>query len=162
MELFLETFAQFAAILLMMMGTAIALALVGLVLMYRSLRDIRVPPGTDFFTTMHYVPLTLVVLLDLLDFGLDILSAPIAWIILDRMGLSSLRNTAALQAVVPLTGPIPALTIAWLLARLLGLGHTPYERAELYDPYDDDPYDEPYRQPGRRRNSSIHVIDVDQ
>jgi hypothetical protein len=89
---------------------------------YRKLRRIRLPPDADFFTTVRAVPLSLVVALDLLDLGLDVLSAPIIWFVLNRLGLQSLRNVASFEALIPFTGPIPILTLAWLASRVLGLG----------------------------------------
>jgi hypothetical protein len=68
------------------------------------------------------VPLSLVVGLDLLDLGLDVFSAPIIWVILNRFGLQALRNVATVEALIPISGPIPTLTIAWIAARVLNLG----------------------------------------
>jgi hypothetical protein len=160
-----DALLQFFWIILLAMGTLAVLAIVGLMLVARSLRNIRVPPGADFFATMHYVPLTLVVLLDLLDLALDVFSAPISWIILDRMGLSSLRNIAAVEGLIPLTGPIPTLTVSWLLARLLGLGSFAGYGAQAAQPatrhggyLDDERYDYDTR-PRRRRPV---IIDVDE
>jgi len=90
--------------------------------MVKQIKRLEVPPDAGFFATMHYVPLLLVVLLDLLDLGFDIFAAPVAWLILDRMGLQSLRNRAAVEALIPFTQPIPTFTLAWLLARLLKIG----------------------------------------
>ncbi|MBX0330348.1 hypothetical protein K2Z83_22045 [Oscillochloris sp. ZM17-4] len=108
--------------LLVAMGAALTIALIGLVLMVRQIRRLQVPHDAGFFTTMRYVPLLLVVLLDLLDFGLDFFSAPISWIILDRMGLYGLRNKAVIEALIPFTQPIPTFTLSWAAARLLNLG----------------------------------------
>jgi hypothetical protein len=165
-----EFLAQFFWIILTLMGISLTIALVGLALLARSMRDIRVPPNADFFTTLHYVPLTLVILLDLLDFGLDVLSAPISWIILDRMGLSALRNPAALEGLIPFTGALPTFTVAWFLARLLDLGspHASYEaaprprrRRRRPPPLEDGPYaDEPPR-PRRRRRPPPTIIDAE-
>ncbi|NNJ12592.1 hypothetical protein EKD04_019895 [Chloroflexales bacterium ZM16-3] len=124
--------------LLVAMGTALLVALIGLALMVRQIRRLPVPPDAGFFTTMRYVPLLLVVLLDLLDFALDIFSAPISWIILDRMGLRGLRNKAVIEALIPFTQPIPTFTLSWVAARLLDLG----DLEERVISYNDDP---PYR-----------------
>jgi hypothetical protein len=117
---FLKIFAVIAAI---------ALVLAALVLTYaiRKLRRIRLPADADFFTAERAVPLSLMVGLDLLDLALDVFSAPIMWFILNRTGLQALRNTAAVEALIPITGPIPTLTIAWFAARLFNLGR-------VYDP----------------------------
>jgi hypothetical protein len=110
------------AMFLMVMLTIGVVAVLGLLAIGRSLRHIQVPPHAGFFTTMHYVPFILVVLLDLLDLGLDVFSAPISWVLLDRMGLSGLRNIASFEGLLPFTGPIPTLTIAWIMARLFHVG----------------------------------------
>lgn len=127
---------QFLTILVSLMAICLIISLVGLLLIVRQIRQLRVPPDADFFTTMRYVPLLLAILLDLLDFGLDIFSAPISWIILDRMGLPNLRNKAVLEAIIPLTNVIPTFTIAWFAVRMLNLGDQP-------DPYQ---YASPRRQ----------------
>ena len=108
--------------LLIVVLIAVAVAVVGLLLIARSIRRLRIPHEADFFTTMRLVPLPLVILLDLLDLGLDIFAAPIAWILLDRMGLPNLRNKAAVEALIPFSGPIPTFTLAWIAARVLNLG----------------------------------------
>lgn len=117
-----EGFGDLIFWLLVAMGTALAIATIGLGLMWRSVKRLRVPPGAGFFATMRHVPLALVVLLDLLDFGLDIFAAPVSWLVLDRLGLKGLRNKAAIEALIPFTQPIPTFTLGWLAARHLGLG----------------------------------------
>jgi hypothetical protein len=106
---------------------ALLLAGVALLLAIRKLRKIRLPADADFFTAIRAVPFSLVIGLDLLDLGLDTFSAPIIYFILNRTGLQALRNVAAFEAFIPFTGPIPTLTIAWLVARFLNLG-------QAYDP----------------------------
>src|SRR6185295_6974340 len=99
----------------------------------------------DFFTTMRYVPLGLVVLLDLLDFGLDLFSAPFIWIALDRMGLPNLRNKATIGALIPITNVVPTFTLCWFAARLLDLGEPPW-------PLTYDQRERPYRQVEQRHH----------
>jgi hypothetical protein len=94
---------------------------------HRRLRKIRVPAGADFFSTVRAVPLGLVVGIDLLDLGLESFSAPLIWFILNRYKLQALRNVATVEALIPVSGPIPTLTIAWLAARVFKLG-------QAYDP----------------------------
>lgn len=103
----------------------LALAAAAIYLAYRKLRRIRIAADSDFFTTVRAVPLSLVIGLDLLDLGLDVFSTPITWMLLDRLGLKSLRNIATVKAVVPVLDMIPALTLAWLAARFLKLGRQP-------------------------------------
>ena len=114
-------------ILGLLMLTALVLGAIVLSVAVRKLRRIRLPADADFFTAVRAVPLSLVVGLDLLDFALDVFSAPIMWVLLNRTGLQALRNTAAIEALIPITGPIPTMTIAWFAARALNLGRT-------YDP----------------------------
>ncbi|MGC8952697.1 hypothetical protein [Chloroflexus sp.] len=110
--------------LLIAMLSGLILAGIVLWLIWRRLRSLQVPPDAGFFTTMHYIPIALPIVLDLLDFGLDILAMPVSWLILDRLGLCGLRNKAAIEALIPLTQPIPVFTLGWLIARLTGVGKT--------------------------------------
>ena len=119
----LKTLLQILGIIALV---AVILAAAILVVAVRKLRTIRLPPDADFFTAVRAVPLSLVVGLDLLDLGLDVFSTPIIWFILNRTGLQALRNVAAFEALIPVTGPIPTLTLAWIAARLFKLGQ-PYD-----------------------------------
>jgi hypothetical protein len=110
--------------LLTLMITCLIVAMIVLWLIWQSLRRLNVPPDAGFFETMHYLPIALPIVLDLLDLGLDILAAPISWLLLDRLGLRGLRNKAAVEALIPFTQPIPIFTIGWVIARLTGLGKT--------------------------------------
>jgi hypothetical protein len=106
----------------------VALVLAGIILAraWSQVRRLRLPPDADFFTTIRAVPLSLVVGLDLLDLGLDVFSTPIIWFLLNRLRLQKLRDVASFEALIPFTGPIPTLTLAWLAARTFGLGQ-PYD-----------------------------------
>lgn len=86
------------------------------VLLWRRLRRLRVSGG-GFWQTLREVPLTLVVFIDLLDLGLESFSAPIIWLLLRRLGLTALREVATIEALIPFTGPLPTMTLCWLLAR---------------------------------------------
>src|SRR5215475_13917862 len=134
----------------LIMAACVVIASIGLFALVRTIRRLRVPPNADFFTTMQYIPLPLVVLLDLLDFGLDIFSAPIIWIALDRMGLPSLRNKATIEALIPFTNVIPTFTVCWFAARLLNLG----------SPLLPSAYDQWGHSPARGRREP-EIIDVD-
>jgi hypothetical protein len=132
------------SVLGLVMAACVVVALIGLLALVRSIRRLRIPPQADFFTTMRYIPLPLVILLDLLDFGLDIFSAPIIWIVLDRMGLPNLRNKATIEALIPFTNVIPTFTASWFAARLLNLGG----QIELIEPdYWDYRADQPPTRP---------------
>ena len=149
-----ESFWRVLTVLGLVMAACVVVALIGLVALTRSIRRLRVPPEADFFTTMRYIPLPLVILLDLLDFGLDIFSAPIMWIALDRMGLPNLRNKATIEALIPLTNVIPTFTVSWFAARLLNLG----EPTQIYD---HDNWDEPDRRRSRSLPRRSTIIDAD-
>ncbi|HJZ46298.1 MAG TPA: hypothetical protein VKE41_04000 [Roseiflexaceae bacterium] len=151
MDTFIESLRGIFTLLLIAMGVSVVLASIGLVLLARSIRRLHIPPDVDFFTTMRYIPLPLVIVLDLLDFGLDIFSAPILWVALDRMGLYNLRNKATIEALIPFTNVIPTFTVSWFVARLLNLGVQPWQYEEDYWA------DQPSRL-SRRRPS---VIDLD-
>ena len=120
-----DTLRTFGLVLLSLLLIGVVLGVIVLAIVWRSLSRIKVPPNADFFTTVRAVPLGLVVGLDLLDLGLDMLAAPIVWMILNRFKLQALRNVAAVEALVPFTQPVPTLTIAWFAARLLKLGDAP-------------------------------------
>ncbi len=113
---------SFALVLGGIMLASLISGLLVLAFAYRRLKKIRVPKDADFFTTVRAVPLALVVGLDLLDLGLDSFSAPLEWLILNRLGLTALRNVATFEALIPFTGPIPTLTLAWIAARVFKLG----------------------------------------
>jgi hypothetical protein len=116
---------NFIAVVAVAVLVVLALAAAAIYVAYRKLRRIRIAADSDFFTTIRAVPLSLVIGLDLLDLGLDVFSTPITWMLLDRLGLKSLRNIATVKAVVPVLDMIPALTLAWFAARYLKLGRPP-------------------------------------
>lgn len=98
-------------------GLVISLALLAWVLW--RIKRINLPPDLGFFATLRATPLVVVLLLDALDFALDILSAPISWVILGRLGLNGLRGVTIVKDLIPVTQFIPAMTVAWVLARIL-------------------------------------------
>lgn len=146
-----DNISNVLAIILALMGACIFIGTIGLLTLARSIRRLDIPADADFFTTMRHIPLALAVLLDLLDFGLDIFSAPILWIALDRMGLPSLRNKATIEALIPFTNVIPTFTVCWFAARLLNLGAPLLPSVYHYDRWD--------HPPGRARRDP-EIIDV--
>lgn len=114
-----ETIQTFALYLGISMLVALTLALLLLVFVWRQVKRIDVPSDATFSETLCHTPLSVVILIDLLDFGLDFLAAPFAWIILDRLGLKALRGVSAIEAAIPFTQGIPTMTLCWLGARLL-------------------------------------------
>lgn len=117
----MEEFLQnFVLILLSVMSVALILALILLAIIIIQVRRIHVPPGAGFAETMLYTPFLVVLFLDVLDLALDFLSAPIAWVVLDRLGLKGLRGIATFESLIPFTQAIPTMTLAWIAVRVMG------------------------------------------
>ena len=112
-------FAQLLTTALWIMGGALALALPLLAWVIWRVRRIKLPVGADFFTALRHTPFVVVLLLDLLDLGLDFLSAPIAWVLLTRLGLAPLRGVTIIEELIPGTQIIPTMTLAWVAVRFL-------------------------------------------
>jgi hypothetical protein len=105
-------------ILLTIFGSSLFLTIVFLVWVIWRVKRIQIPQNTDFFTTMRATPLSVAILLDLLDFTFDIFSIPFTWVLLGYLGLQPLRTVTIIEALIPGTQFIPLLTIAWIIARL--------------------------------------------
>ncbi len=103
-----------------LMGVALIVAMLLLIWIVWRVRRIQLPPGADVIETLQMTPLAVVVLLDLLDLGLDFLSAPFSWVLLTWLGLEPLRVVAVVKDLIPMTQFIPAMTAAWVLARVIG------------------------------------------
>lgn len=108
------------ATILAVLGIAGILALILFIILLTQVRKINVPPGAGFGETLLHTPFIVVLFLDVLDLALDFLSAPLAWVVLDRIGLKALRGFAAVESLIPFTQVIPTMTIAWIGVRLLG------------------------------------------
>jgi hypothetical protein len=121
----LENLRPLLIIALIWMGSSLALAVLLFVLVIRKLGRLNIPPNAGFAETLLYTPFLVVLFIDLLDWGLDVLAAPFSWVVLDRLGLKALRNVAAVEALIPFTQPIPTLTAAWLWVRLFGPDRLP-------------------------------------
>lgn len=118
----LENVREIGLVVFAMMAVSFVLAMVLFFFVVRRLKRLDVPPDAGFAETLLYTPFLLVVFLDLMDFGLDILAAPFTWAILDRLGLRALRGFATFEALLPFTQFIPTMTVAWIAARLFGGG----------------------------------------
>ncbi|MEJ2265918.1 MAG: hypothetical protein P8X95_20930 [Anaerolineales bacterium] len=103
--------------LLVLAGIGVITSLILLGWVVWRVKRINLPPGADFFTALRATPLSVVVLLDLLDLSLDIFGAPFAWTILTYLGLKPLRPVTILESLIPGTQFIPTMTVAWLIAR---------------------------------------------
>lgn len=109
--------AEFFRTFLIIIACAAGLGLIGMLLLDRRLRQLDIPEGASFRETLQRVPFGLVVVLDLLDLGLDIFAAPIVWVWLGRYNLRVLRQVSMVEAVIPFTQVIPTLTACWLAIR---------------------------------------------
>lgn len=104
-------------------GLLLALLLAGWI--FWRVRRIYLPAGTEFFAALRATPLSVVILLDLLDLTLDFFSAPISWVLLGRLGLEPLRTVTMIESLIPGTELLPTMTIAWVIARLWPGVHIP-------------------------------------
>jgi hypothetical protein len=102
--------------IIILVGLALAMLLAAWV--FWKIRRINLPPNADFFDALRRTPLSVVILLDLLDLSLDFLSAPFAWIILGKLGLEPLRAVSVVESFIPGTQVLPTMTIAWVVARV--------------------------------------------
>lgn len=107
---------------LRVLGIAILIGLIMAMLLaawvFYKVRRINLPANVDFFEAMRRTPLSVVVLIDLLDLTLDFLSAPISWVILGKLGLLPLRAVSVIESLIPGTQVLPTMTIAWIVARV--------------------------------------------
>ena len=120
--MFEESLRNFGLIIAAIMAVSFVLAVLLFVFGVRRIKNLNIPKDAGFGEALLYTPLALVLFIDLLDFALDILAAPFTWVILDRLGLKALKNVFAFEALLPFTQFIPAMTIAWVAVRVLGLG----------------------------------------
>ncbi len=100
-------------------GIAMLLSIVLVLYIVLQIRRLDVPETAGFLETLRITPLPVVILLDLLDFSLDIFSAPFSWAILSYLGLKQLRTVAVVKDLIPVTNFLPAMTIAWSVARMV-------------------------------------------
>jgi len=121
MENLLDFFRTVSVLLLASMAATLIVALSLLLLSIKKIRRLQIPPDATFSETLSYTPFLLVVAIDLLDLGLDILAAPLSWAILDWLNLKALRGVASVEALIPGTQIIPTLTLCWLAVRFLGV-----------------------------------------
>ena len=115
-EFDLNAFFRFVSIA---MAIGLTLTILLIVWILRSVRHISLPADADFFTALRATPLLVVLMLDLLDFSLDFLSAPIAWPLLGHLGLTPLREVTVIEELIPGTQVIPTMTLAWIAARFM-------------------------------------------
>lgn len=120
MELLAQSFNNFATTIFIVMGVSLSLSLMLLVWIFWQIKKIDLPPNADFKTAILSTPFSVVLMLDLLDLGLDFLSAPVGWVILSYLGLRPLRGVTAVEGLIPGTQLLPTMTTAWIAIRLFG------------------------------------------
>jgi hypothetical protein len=106
-------------LLLGLMGAGVVLSALLLIWILWRVRRIDLPAGADAITALQKTPFIVVLALDLLDLGLDFFSAPFAWALLGRLGLTPLRGVTVVEGLIPGTQLVPTMTLAWLFARWL-------------------------------------------
>ncbi|MDJ0755106.1 MAG: hypothetical protein QNJ45_16410 [Ardenticatenaceae bacterium] len=117
----LDNLQFFLTVLAGIMITSFLLFLIMIYIGVQQLRHLDIPEDATFIETLRLTPFSIVLAVDLLDLSLDVLAAPVAWVLLDRLGLKALRGLSAVEAVIPGTQFIPTLTACWLGVRVLGL-----------------------------------------
>lgn len=113
------TLTTIITVLLTMFGIGIVLSLLLLAWVLFRVKRANLAQNAGFITTLRQTPLSVVLLLDALDFALDFLSAPFAWVLLGYLGLKSLRTVTVIESFIPFSDVIPTMTIAWILVRLI-------------------------------------------
>jgi hypothetical protein len=101
------------------MAVSLAAAVLLLVIAIRQVKKIRVPPNAGFVATLQGTPFVVALGLDLLDLALDVFAAPLAWVILEYLGLKGLQTVTVIESLFPGTQLIPTLTLCWAAARLM-------------------------------------------
>jgi hypothetical protein len=101
------------------MAFGLAMAVLLLVIAVRQVKRIRVPPNAGFVATLQGTPFVVALGLDFLDLALDVFAAPLAWVILEYLGLKGLQTVTVIESLFPGTQLIPTLTLCWAAARLM-------------------------------------------
>lgn len=100
------------------LAAALLIALLLAAWVFATIRRVNLPADADLFTALRLTPFPVVLLIDLLDLSLDFLSAPFAWVILDRLGLKPLRAISVVESLIPGTQILPTMTLLWFVARV--------------------------------------------
>jgi len=118
-ELFIREHRVFINAIAVVMAVSVVLAALLLYIAIRQVKKIKVPPNTGFVATLQGTPFIVALGLDLLDLALDVLAAPVAWVILEYLGLKGLQAVSVIEGLFPGTQLIPTLTLSWIVARLM-------------------------------------------
>lgn len=121
MTLPIDDLRTIGLIFLGLMGIGILLVAFLFALALRQVRNLHIPQDATFAETLHYTPFIVVLMVDILDLSLDFLAAPVAWVLLDRLGLKALRGVSVVETLIPGTQLIPTMTLAWIGVRLFNI-----------------------------------------
>lgn len=121
-----------AFVLLFLFGISLGLSALLLGWVIWRVRRIQLPPDADFVVALRATPLAVVILLDLLDFGLDFMSAPFSWTLLTYLGLTPLRGITVVESLIPGTQVLPLMTLGWFAVRLFKLGRLPRQAEPFF------------------------------
>ncbi|MGF1506191.1 MAG: hypothetical protein ACFB51_13830 [Anaerolineae bacterium] len=128
------TIQQIIIVFIIFIVVVLGLAITLLVLAAQQIANIDIPEDADFFETMQLLPITVPLALDLLDLAFDIFAAPIAWVILELLGLKALQMITVFEGLIPGTQLIPTMTAGWVISRLMKKKNEPNAfRESLYD-----------------------------
>jgi len=119
MDLTGVTWGQVLTVFAICAGASVVGAIALLIIAARQISSLDIPEDADFFETLQIIPITVPLALDLLDLAFDIFAAPIAWIVLELLGLRSLQLITVFEGLIPGTQLIPTMTIAWVLSRTM-------------------------------------------
>lgn len=106
-------------------GASIIGAIALLATSAKQIKNLDIPENADFFTTLQSIPITIPIALDLLDFAFDFFAAPIAWVLLELLGLQALQMITIFEGILPGTQLLPTMTGAWIIARVVGNKRSP-------------------------------------
>jgi hypothetical protein len=121
-EFFSPEVRTFLAVFIGISIIGLGLAMLLVVWILWRVKRIELPPDADFLNTLRHTPLSVVILLDVLDLTFDFLAAPFAWVLLSYLNLHALRAVTVIEAMIPGTQFLPTMTAAWLFARYISPG----------------------------------------
>ncbi len=117
---------EFAYFFVILAIASLVLAIILLIYIMSRVKRIQLPDNADWKTAMLATPLSVVIMLDLLDFALDFFAMPFSWAILSYLGLKPLRGVTVIESLIPGTQALPTMTAGWVLARVLKNSNQPF------------------------------------
>jgi hypothetical protein len=117
-DLFSANIQTFVLVFLAIATIGLVFALMLMAWILWRVKRIQLPPDADFLTTLRATPLSVVLLLDVLDLTFDFLAAPFAWTLLGYLNLRALRGVTIVESIIPGTQFLPTMTATWIFVRL--------------------------------------------